>query len=171
MHLTICFPGIRWCKRNGRLMLIVLGGLAEFERELIRERTEEGRKRAMDRGVKFGRPRKMTPHQREEALERLRAGDAQSDVARTYGVDPAVICRLAKLVCAVCSGALIYSKFFNDGGHCWRILAPRTAWRMSKGTLRLSQPGRDVDAKGAKGAIHETERATRWRSTRNATGP
>jgi len=82
---------------HGRLMLTVLGGLAEFERELIRERTEEGRKRAMDRGVKFGRPSKMTPHQREEALERLQSGDAQADVARTYGVDPAVICRLAKL--------------------------------------------------------------------------
>jgi Resolvase, N terminal domain len=82
---------------HGRLMLTVLGGLAEFERELIWERTEEGRKRAMDRGVKFGRPRKMTPHQHEEALERLRAGDSQADVARTYGVDPAVICRLAKL--------------------------------------------------------------------------
>jgi DNA invertase Pin-like site-specific DNA recombinase len=46
---------------HGRLMLTVLGGLAEFERELIRSRTGEGRKRAKDRGVKFGRPRKMTP--------------------------------------------------------------------------------------------------------------
>jgi len=43
---------------HGRLMLTVLGGLAEFERELIRARTGEGRKRAKDRGVKFGRPRK-----------------------------------------------------------------------------------------------------------------
>src|SRR5215813_10810807 len=42
---------------HGRLMLTVLGGLAEFERELIRARTGEGRKRAKDRGVKFGRPR------------------------------------------------------------------------------------------------------------------
>src|SRR5262249_43208769 len=41
---------------HGRLMLTVLGGLAEFERELIRARTGEGRKRAKDRGVKFGRP-------------------------------------------------------------------------------------------------------------------
>ena len=46
---------------HGRLMLTVLGGLAEFERELIRSRTGEGRKRAMDRGVRFGRPHKMTP--------------------------------------------------------------------------------------------------------------
>jgi DNA invertase Pin-like site-specific DNA recombinase len=46
---------------HGKLMVTVLGGLAEFERELIRARTGEGRKRAKDRGVKFGRPRKMTP--------------------------------------------------------------------------------------------------------------
>jgi len=50
-------------------MLTVFGGLAEFERELIRSRTGEGRKRAKDRGVKFGRPRKMTPHQRQEAIQ------------------------------------------------------------------------------------------------------
>jgi len=49
---------------HGRLMLTVLGGLAEFERELIRARTGEGRKRAKERGVRFGRPRKLTPHQR-----------------------------------------------------------------------------------------------------------
>ena len=46
---------------HGRLMLTILGGLAEFERELIRARTGEGRKRAKDRGVRFGRPRKLTP--------------------------------------------------------------------------------------------------------------
>ena len=59
---------------HGRLMLTVLGGLAEFERELIRARTGEGRKRARDRGVKFGRPRKLTAHQRQEALARLCSG-------------------------------------------------------------------------------------------------
>jgi DNA invertase Pin-like site-specific DNA recombinase len=74
-------------------MLTVLGGLAEFERELIRARTGEGRKRAKDRGVKFGRPRKMTPHQRREAIQRLIAGETQA--ARTYNVDAATICRLA----------------------------------------------------------------------------
>jgi len=40
-------------------MLTVLGGLAEFERELIRARTDEGRKRAQARGVKFGRPPRL----------------------------------------------------------------------------------------------------------------
>jgi Resolvase, N terminal domain len=51
---------------HGRLMLTVLGGLAEFERELIR--IGEGRARARARGVKMGRPPKMTPHQMKEAL-------------------------------------------------------------------------------------------------------
>src|SRR5262249_6794066 len=80
---------------HGRLMLTVLGGLAEFERELIRARTGEGRIRAKARGVKFGRPRKLTPHQRQEALQRLQAGETMADVARTYAVDPATISRLA----------------------------------------------------------------------------
>jgi DNA invertase Pin-like site-specific DNA recombinase len=80
---------------HGRLMLTVLGGLAEFERELIRARTGEGRKRAQDRGVRFGRPCKLTPYQREEALQRLKAGETQTDVARTYGLSTSTICRLA----------------------------------------------------------------------------
>jgi DNA invertase Pin-like site-specific DNA recombinase len=80
---------------HGRLMLAVLGGLAEFERELIRARTGEGRARAKARGVRFGRPRKMTPHQRQEALQRLAAGETQADVARTYNVDATTIGRLA----------------------------------------------------------------------------
>jgi DNA invertase Pin-like site-specific DNA recombinase len=53
-------------------MLTVLGGLAEFERELIRARTGEGRKRAKERGVRFGRPRKMTPAPRGAAAPGLR---------------------------------------------------------------------------------------------------
>jgi DNA invertase Pin-like site-specific DNA recombinase len=79
---------------HGRLMLTVLGGLAEFERELIRARTGEGRKRAKERGVRFGRPRKLNPHQRREALARLAAGETQADVARTFGVDATTIGRL-----------------------------------------------------------------------------
>jgi DNA invertase Pin-like site-specific DNA recombinase len=80
---------------HGRLMLTVLGGLAEFERELIRARTGEGRKRAQERGVRFGRPRKLTPFQRQEALARLDAGETQADIARSYGVDATTIGRLA----------------------------------------------------------------------------
>jgi DNA invertase Pin-like site-specific DNA recombinase len=79
---------------HGRLMLTVLGGLAEFERQLIRARTGEGRKRALERGVRFGRPRKLTPFQRKEALARLDAGETRADIARTYSVDATTIGRL-----------------------------------------------------------------------------
>lgn len=75
---------------HGRLMLTVLGGLAEFERELIRARTDDGRKRAKARGVKFGRPLKLT-HQRREAIQRLAEGAVQADLARSYGVSQATI--------------------------------------------------------------------------------
>jgi len=80
---------------HGRLMLTVLGGLAEFERELIRARTGEGRKRAKDRGVRFGRPTALTADQRAEALQHLANGNAQADVARTFNVSQATISRLA----------------------------------------------------------------------------
>jgi DNA invertase Pin-like site-specific DNA recombinase len=43
---------------HGRLMLTVLGGLAEFERELIRARTDEGRKRAQARGIRLSSVKK-----------------------------------------------------------------------------------------------------------------
>jgi hypothetical protein len=61
--------------------------------ELIRARTGEGRKRALERGVRFGRPRKLTPHQ-QEALARLQAGETQADIARSYAVDATTIGRL-----------------------------------------------------------------------------
>jgi DNA invertase Pin-like site-specific DNA recombinase len=70
-------------------MLTVLGGLAEFERELIRARTGDGRERAKAEGVRFGRPPKMTAHQRREALHRMNAGESIVDLARTFGVDRA----------------------------------------------------------------------------------
>ena len=58
-------------------MLTVLGGLAEFERELIRARTDEGRKRAQAGGVRFGRKLKLTPHQITEAVRRRNGGEAR----------------------------------------------------------------------------------------------
>jgi DNA invertase Pin-like site-specific DNA recombinase len=76
-------------------MVTVLGGLAEFERELIRARTGEGRKRAKERGVRFGRPQKLTPHQRQEVLQRLAQGETQSDIARSYNLSAPTISRLA----------------------------------------------------------------------------
>jgi len=79
---------------HGRLMLTVLGGLAEFERELILARTSEGRNRAKARGVGFGRPAALNAHQRAEAIHRLAEGATQADLARSYGVSQATISRL-----------------------------------------------------------------------------
>jgi DNA invertase Pin-like site-specific DNA recombinase len=79
---------------HGKLMVTVLGGLAEFERELIRTRTGEGRKRAKERGVRFGRPQKLTPHQRQEAVKRMVQGETQADIARTLNVSPSTVSRL-----------------------------------------------------------------------------
>jgi DNA invertase Pin-like site-specific DNA recombinase len=59
---------------HGRLMLTVLGGLAEFERDLIRARTGEGRERAKARGVKMGRPHKLTPAPAERGDQAPRPG-------------------------------------------------------------------------------------------------
>ena len=53
---------------HGRLLVTMLAGIAEFERELIRARTGDGRSRAKARGVRFGRPPKLSPYQRQEAL-------------------------------------------------------------------------------------------------------
>jgi len=79
---------------HGRLMLTVLGGLAEFERALILARTGEGRARAVSRGVKMGRKPKLTAHQRREAIARRDAGEATREIARTYNVAHSTIARL-----------------------------------------------------------------------------
>lgn len=79
---------------HGRLILTVLGGLAEFERELIIARTSDGRKRAKEAGVHMGRPRALNKHQQKEAIARLDAGESQVDVARSYNVSHTTIGRL-----------------------------------------------------------------------------
>jgi DNA invertase Pin-like site-specific DNA recombinase len=79
----------------GKLMLTVLGGLAEYERHLILARTSEGRQRAQQRGVKFGRKPKLTVHQQREALERRARGEALVEIARSYAVSHSTISRLA----------------------------------------------------------------------------
>ena len=79
---------------HGRLMLTVLGGLAEFERELIRARTGEGRERAKARGVKMGRKPKLTPYQQKEASKRRDQGEAIREIARSFNVSHSTISRL-----------------------------------------------------------------------------
>ena len=79
---------------HGRLMLTVLGGLPEFERELIRARTGEGRARAAASGLKMGSKPEMTQHQVKEALRRVDAGERLREIARSYNVSHSTISRL-----------------------------------------------------------------------------
>ena len=80
---------------HGRLLLTVLGGLAEFERELIRARTGEGRARAVANGVKLGRKPKLTPHQQREAVKRREGGgETLAEIGRSYNVSGWTISRL-----------------------------------------------------------------------------
>src|SRR5215467_7274150 len=79
---------------HGRLMLTVLGGLAEFERHLILTRTAEGRTRAQANGVRFGRKPSLTAYQRAEALRRRAAGETLTSIAQLFGVSHMTIARL-----------------------------------------------------------------------------
>src|SRR6476646_1462678 len=76
---------------QGRLLSTLLAAIAEFERDLIRERTGDGRKRAMAAGVKFGRTPKLSAYQRAEAIKRRTAGERLADIAKSYAVDISMI--------------------------------------------------------------------------------
>ena len=79
---------------QGRLLSTLLAAIAEFERDLIRERTGEGRKRAMAAGIKFGRKPKLSPYQRAEAVRRRASGETLASIAKSYAVDVSMISRL-----------------------------------------------------------------------------
>ena len=79
---------------QGRLLVTMLAAIAEFERELIRERTGEGRKRAMQNGIRFGRPRALDSFQQQEALRRRQSGEPLAVIAQSYRVSAKTIARL-----------------------------------------------------------------------------
>ena len=109
---------------HGRLMLTVLGGLVEFERELIKARTDEGRKRAQARGVKFGRKVKLTPHQRSEALARRQAGEALAEIGWSHNVSHSTILRSGQgNVPPVTAEASISIRFFGCPSRLLKQLA------------------------------------------------
>ena len=79
---------------HDKLILAVLGALAEFERSMILAKTADGRARAQARGVRFGRKPKLSPFQVQEALARRANGEALTDIGRSYGVSHSTISRL-----------------------------------------------------------------------------
>src|SRR5271165_6042624 len=79
---------------TGHLMIAVLGGLADVERDLIRTRTAEGRSRAQKRGQRMGRKPKLTETQQSEARKRRAEGATLAELARSYHVGKSTISRL-----------------------------------------------------------------------------
>lgn len=78
---------------HGRLLLTILGGIAEWERDLIHARTSEGRRRAIARGVRLGPKPKLSRHQVEEIRIRADNGETNRDLGASYGVSHATIGR------------------------------------------------------------------------------
>ena len=91
---SIADPMIDTTSPHGKLILAVLAALAEFKRSMILARTSEGRTRAKARGVRFGRKPKLSAFQASEALARREAGEALTDIGRSYGVSHSTISRL-----------------------------------------------------------------------------
>jgi DNA invertase Pin-like site-specific DNA recombinase len=85
-----------WCdttNKFGRLMLTIMGGIAQFERELIRERCEEGIERATAKGTKFGRPSALDTGEKRKIAERYAAGETMEQLAEEYECGVATIWR------------------------------------------------------------------------------
>ena len=80
----------------GKMIMTIFAGMAEFERDLIRDRTGTGRKAALERGVKFGRPSKITPAQMKLIKRLLNEGQSIRQVAETFEVHYTTLYRLLR---------------------------------------------------------------------------
>ena len=88
--------GDAWCDTTtevGRLMLTIMGGIAEFERGLIRQRCEAGIERARANGKQFGRPTALDAGQRRRIAERYAGGETMAELAREYECGESTIWR------------------------------------------------------------------------------
>lgn len=93
VHLRSLTENIDTGSASGRLVLSVFGAMAQFERELIRERTEAGLAAAKARGVRVGRPNAVTDDQLAQARTLVGAGHRVGDVAETLGVGRSTLYR------------------------------------------------------------------------------
>lgn len=81
----------------GRMMMQMVGAFAEFEREMIRERTHAGLEAARAEGRIGGRPRRLSAQQRREAAEMVQSGrKSGAEAARLFNVHPSTISRLVQ---------------------------------------------------------------------------
>jgi len=90
--------GIDTTTNSGKLVFHIMGALAEFERDLIRERTRAGMKAAKKRGKHMGRPRALSPAQMQHARELLASGKTQREVAELLGVSANTVGRTVRIL-------------------------------------------------------------------------
>jgi DNA invertase Pin-like site-specific DNA recombinase len=94
MIKVLDFPSLDLATPEGRGFLAMFSAMAERERSRIIERTREGRRIAMRKGVKMGPPFKLTEHQRNLAAKRMAAGESTRQIARNFNVSHNTIARL-----------------------------------------------------------------------------
>lgn len=90
---SLAEPMLDTTTAHGKLLTAILGALGEFERSLILSRTDEGRKRAQARGVRFGPKPRLTPIQVAEARRRVAEGETPTHLARLFQVSRQTISR------------------------------------------------------------------------------
>jgi len=93
---SLAEPLVDTTSEMAEVIIAVLGIAAKWERGRIAERTAEGRRQAQERGVKFGRRPKLTPHQKKQVLKRIYSGDTQRTIALDLNVSQATISRLVQ---------------------------------------------------------------------------
>jgi len=77
------------------LMMQIVGAFAEFEREMLRERTKSGLHTARAEGRTLGRPAKFNTHQKQEIVRLVKSGQqSAADAARLFNVHPSTVARL-----------------------------------------------------------------------------
>ena len=92
---TVC-DGIDTTTSSGKLVFHIFAALAEFERNLIKDRTVAGLRAARERGRLGGRPRVLTRDKRDAAMKLLHAGTTRTEVAKILGVSSVTLWRYLK---------------------------------------------------------------------------
>ena len=90
----LALGGVDLTSSTGKLTMGVINAVAEFERDLLVERTQAGLRRARAEGKRIGRPTSLAPEQRAEALRRLADGESVSAVARALGTSRQTVARV-----------------------------------------------------------------------------
>lgn len=93
----LALGGIDLTSPAGRMTMGVIAAVAEFERDLLIERTQAGLSRAKAEGKSLGRPKSLSDEETQEVLRRLAAGEAVAAIARAMGTSRQTVMRIREL--------------------------------------------------------------------------